>query len=43
MVSVWPVGLVGKLRYEAPILTNGKVSLYGYLHGARLAVNIEAT
>ncbi len=23
--SVWPVGLVGKLRYETPILKNGKV------------------
>ena len=24
-VSVWPVGLVGKLRYESPILKGGKV------------------
>ena len=24
-MSVWPVGLVGNLRYEAPILKNGKV------------------
>lgn len=26
-VSVWPVGLVGKLMYESPILKDGKVSL----------------
>ena len=25
LVSVWPVGLVGKLRYESPIISNGKV------------------
>ena len=25
-VSVWPVALVGKLRYEAPLVTNGKVT-----------------
>ena len=25
-VSVWPVGLVGYLRYETPVLKNGKVS-----------------
>ncbi|CAH1792073.1 unnamed protein product [Owenia fusiformis] len=25
-VSVWPVGLVGKLRYESPIVVNGKVT-----------------
>ncbi len=25
-VSVWPVGLVGKLRFESPIVTNGKVT-----------------
>ena len=25
-VSVWPVGLVGYLRYESPVLKNGKVS-----------------
>ena len=24
-VSVWPVGLVGKLRFETPILKDGKV------------------
>jgi hypothetical protein len=24
-VSVWPVGLVGYLRYEAPVVENGKV------------------
>ena len=25
MVSVWPVGLVGSLRYESPVVENGKV------------------
>ncbi|XP_071081455.1 galactosylgalactosylxylosylprotein 3-beta-glucuronosyltransferase 1-like [Haliotis cracherodii] len=25
-ISVWPVGLVGDLRYEAPIVKNGKVT-----------------
>ena len=25
-VSVWPVGLVGKLRYESPIVENGRVT-----------------
>ena len=25
LVSVWPVGLVGKLRYESPIICDGKV------------------
>ena len=24
-ISVWPVGLVGKLRYEGPVLIKGKV------------------
>ena len=24
-VSVWPVGLVGYLRYESPVIKNGKV------------------
>lgn len=26
-VSVWPVGLVGGLRYESPVVQNGKVIL----------------
>lgn len=26
-VSVWPVGLVGYLRYETPVVKNGKVAL----------------
>ena len=30
-VSVWPVGLVGKLRYESPIIKNGKVRQLQYL------------
>ena len=25
-VSVWPVGLVGKLLFEAPLCKNGKVT-----------------
>ena len=25
-VSVWPVGLVGYLRYESPLLKNGRVT-----------------
>ena len=24
--SVWPVGMVGYLRYESPVVTDGKVS-----------------
>ncbi|CAJ0961598.1 unnamed protein product [Ranitomeya imitator] len=29
-VSVWPVGLVGGLRYEGPLVTGGKVGELSY-------------
>ena len=30
-VTVWPVGLVGGLRYEKPVVTDGKVILMSNL------------
>ena len=27
-VSVWPVGLIGLMLYEKPIVRNGKVNLF---------------
>ena len=41
-VSVWPVGLVGGLRYESPIVVKGMVSLAGDVEfGAKHTENIE--
>ena len=41
-VSVWPVGLVGGLRYESPIVIKGMVSLAGDVEfGAKHTENIE--